>query len=208
MSLSFWLLSATVVGICVFVFKKTVSNDATNDYRIRDILSRQEDEELSLKKPTPQKEEQIPEPVGACVNKEYENSSAEQSYSYHTNSYSTTAHENTEETEPVEEKVFYEKINDDACENYNKFDEEDLYEDDEYTDEDYTEIDNEKSVHKPILKKRSLFDYVKTFWHGITFTIGILVCLYSFFGIATQVQTSNDAIIYSIWLLIGVVLIK
>ena len=39
MSLSVWLISAGVIGVCGFIFKKTVSNDAQNDFRLRDILT-------------------------------------------------------------------------------------------------------------------------------------------------------------------------
>ena len=58
------------------------------------------------------------------------------------------------------------------------------------------------------VKKKGFTDYVKMFWKGITFSIGALITLYSFYGLTHFVQTSNDAILYSIWLLVGVILIK
>ena len=56
--------------------------------------------------------------------------------------------------------------------------------------------------------KKDVLQMIKSFYKGITFTIGILVCLYSLFGVIKFAQTTDDAIIYSIWLLIGVILIK
>ena len=70
----------------------------------------------------------------------------------------------------------------------------------------HTKYQEPKVVKKsPLL---NLFGLVKTFWRGITFSLGALICLYAFYGVVAQAQTSNDALLYSIWLLIGVILIK
>lgn len=221
MSGTFWLILAGVIGICVFVFTKTVSNDAKNDYRIRDILT---NSKTVTKQEQPEEE---PVAVAAAPKQsfeEYQNEhnvyeelvAKQKQTSY--SSYSTTTHETESKKEPAqekpkfdEEKVYYEKINDDACP-YSKDD------DDDYYDEEPKTIYNNNTEYKnnfeeseqPLFQKprKNLFDYIKTFWKGITFTIGLLVCLYAFGGLAYNVQTSNDAIVYSIWLLIGVILIK
>lgn len=223
MSLSFWLILAGVIGVCVFIFTKTVSTDAKDDYRIRDILTNKKNET--------QKEE-IEEPVPVAETpkqsfEEYQNEhniyeeiAAKQNHSGYHSSYSTTTHisedsnKNSNETYK-QENVYYEKINDDACpEEETKT----VYSNDTYEEEQGSFMD--KKLKNSIYKEedetltpkekpyKSLFDYVKTFWRGITFTVGLLVCLYAFGGLAYNVQTSNDAIVYSIWLLIGVILIK
>lgn len=199
MSIQLFIVVVIIISICTIIFTKTVSNDAKNDFKIRDILSNN-DESESVKS--------IFEPVKS-VNEEksfedfenqkniYEEISEEQNKK-EKQDYNTTIHSAQKQEEPEidqEEDVYYEKINDEACsEEYN----EKYKEDDEY----------EQMLYKKPVVRGSLFDYVKTFWRGITFTIGLLVCLYSVIGIAYQVQTSNDAIIYSLWLLIGVILIK
>ena len=73
-------------------------------------------------------------------------------------------------------------------------------------DENIEEDKNEKNEFYP--KHRSLFDYVKTFWRSITFTIGVVICLCALYCLTAQIANSNDAVVYSIWLLIGVILIK
>lgn len=218
MSLSFWFILSAVAAICVFVFTKTVSSDAKNDYKIRDILANARSE-------APKKEtEEEPVPVAAAPKQsfeEYQNEhnvyeelvAKQKEAGYQ--SYSTTTHEDEKDEEEhffTQEKVYYEKINDDACpESETK----DVYPDDDetetmsgkkYSETLYDEIDEDYIPKKKPYK--SLFDYVKTFWKGITFTVGLLVCLYAFGGLAYNVQTSNDAIVFSIWLLIGVILIK
>lgn len=205
MSLSLWVVVVIVIAICTFIFTKTVSNDAANDFKLRDILSNSPDEEENEK---PLKSAYLPRGEESEPHQSYEEYEKQTGNIYEeiakeeNNEFETTVHETEpEETEETEEKpdeqcyqeeVYYEKINDDACDV-----------DEDYEEENYCEV-----KQKPYPKKRSLFDYVKTFWRGITFTIGFLICLYAFFGIISQVETSNDAIIYSIWLLIGVILIK
>lgn len=224
MSTSFWILFLVIGGICGVVFAKTVSNDAKNDYKLRDILTNSNKEETESEVFTPQTKsaaetEEKPKPVHAGIYEEkniYEEIAQEQqlSYSYTTNTHSTNNYtspqsskveENLNSTPKYEsEPVYYEKINDDACD----------IDEDEYIEEGYNEPKEFEGELKPkqnyakTKKSSSLFEYVKTFWKGITFCIGMLVCIYSFYGIATQVQTSNDAIVFSIWLLIGVILIK
>ncbi|MCR5265876.1 MAG: hypothetical protein K6E29_04700 [Cyanobacteria bacterium RUI128] len=217
MSLSFWFILSAIIGICVFVFTKTVSSDAKNDYRIRDILANAKSE---APKPEPAEE---PVPVAAAPKQsfeEYQNEhnvyeelvAKQKEAGYQ--SYSTTTHEDKKEEEQffTQEKVYYEKINDDACpveetkDIYRDEEEPEIKPDKKYSETLYDEVDEDYTPKKKQYK--SLSDYVKTFWKGITFTIGLLVCLYAFGGLAYNVQTSNDAIVYSIWLLIGVILIK
>lgn len=225
MSGSFWLILAAVTGICVFVFTKTVSNDAKNDYRIRDILTNSK----TVTKPEAT-EEKEPAAVAATPKQSfeeyqnehniYEELAAKQKESGYS-SYSTTTHTTESKNESAqekpkfaEEKIYYEKINDDACP-YSKDDDDD---DDYYEKEPKMTYNSNNTKYQkdfeekeePLYQKprKNLFDYIKTFWKGITFAIGLLVCLYAFGGLAYNVQTSNDAIVYSIWLLIGVILIK
>lgn len=67
---------------------------------------------------------------------------------------------------------------------------------------------HENYSHKNIKKKKDIAQMIKSFYRGITFAIGLLVSVYSLVGIIYFVQNTDDAIIYSLWLLIGVVLIK
>ena len=204
MSITFWIFLVIVLGICIFVFTKTVSNDAKNDYRLRDILSNSDDTVPEQKKePEPVKNPQeYLEPEKNIYEEIAEKQAAPNYDGYSTQTHETYNQETVSQEEEKEknisqpqEKVYYEKINDDACD----------------IEEDYYEAEQPKNIkYKPEQKpyRRSLFDYVKTFWRGVTFTVGGLICLYSAYGIVTQVQTSNDAIIFSLWLLIGVISIK
>ncbi len=215
MTISLWAIFIIIGGICAFIFAKTVSNDAKNDYSIRDILSNNDDSEPVIiekqiveaprqeyKEETNIYDEIIRKQQAQQTAQNQQIQENQQEQTSYNNAYSTTTHEDTpkHERSNYEQQVFYEKINDDAC----PYDKDENKDDDYFEDDDY---EQEKPI-KTVKKRRSLFDYVKTFWHGITFTIGIIICIYSFIGISTQVQTSNDAIIYSIWLLIGVILIK
>lgn len=217
MSLSLWVVVIIVITVCTIIFTKTVSNDAANDYKLRDILSKSPDEEEngSQKKlksafiPTEEEEEapmqQSYEDYEKQTGNIYEEMVKEQNsqaQDFGTKVHETAADEFDEDIEEeqeeykepqnnYQEEVYYEKINDDACD----FEEED--------EENYCEVQQKKYP-----KKSGLLGFVKTFWRGITFSVGLLVCLYSLIGILNMVQTSNDAIIYSLWLLIGVILIK
>ncbi|MCM1264680.1 MAG: hypothetical protein NC200_00650 [Candidatus Gastranaerophilales bacterium] len=188
MTTSLWVILTLVTILCIVIFKKTVSNDAENDFKIRDVLSRPDvDEPEHI-------EEQFksePEPVAEFEQKieNFKKIQQEPVQEKLDCEYRTNVHEKqiieedlneSYQEESGEEKVFYDK-------------------------EFSKEILKDKNIAK---KKFGLFDYVRVFWRSITFTVGILVCLYSLFGILRYVQTSNDAIIYSIWLLIGVILIK
>lgn len=243
MSLSVWLISAGVIGVCGFIFKKTVSNDAQNDFRLRDILTTdspyeeeiQEEVSVSPKKDISKpkffnelkKDDMQQETVATKTLYDEPEQEQKVNYSYSTNTYSTSTHSDNE-TKTTNEKntyeydnepVYYEKINDDACEPDYKpdddFDEEyqsTAYQKD-YNDfvEDEPQPSHTKYQEPKVVKKSpllNLFGLVKTFWRGITFSLGALICLYAFYGVVAQAQTSNDALLYSIWLLIGVILIK
>ena len=202
MSLSVLIVAIILLSMCVYVFTKTVSNDAKNDFKLRDILydSNENNTELYQKK----LKENIQYSKDATVEKVYANNiyeelANEQNYQTNKNTYSTTAHDmnekfSEESSSQYNDDTYYEKINDDPIEE----------------EEQEIETTQKTTYKQPIYspKKRNLADYVKTFWRGITFSIGALVCVYSFIGLAYNVQTSNDALVYSIWLLIGVILIK
>lgn len=284
MSVPFMIFLVVIFSICAFIFAKTVSNDAENDYKLRDILANagstddetEEKEEVILPGQEIEKPKFFDEakPKFANADKQtvlpraekniYQEMAERQAtnYAYSTN-YKTTAHEtenedaeevtfdtpvatvteekteNTTYSTPVHEKepkrepekeeqpktvlydepVYYEKINDDACdpEEYqnDEIEEEEIAEEEnpqiyaakyDDTDEEYYEEDKIKTVKS--YSPNGLFGYVKTFWKGITFTLGAFLCLYAAYGIITQAQTPNDALLYSIWLLIGVILIK
>ena len=69
MSLSFWLILTAVIGICVFIFTKTVSSDAKNDYKIRDILANTKSE---LRKEEQEEPEEEPVPVATVPKQSFE----------------------------------------------------------------------------------------------------------------------------------------
>ena len=245
MSLSVLFLSAGIIGLCGFIFKKTVSNDAKNDFTLRDILTSEspyeaEEEEVKvasqdIRKPKffneLKNEEAERETETVAIKTDYEDSEREQkdNYAYSTRAYSTNVHDvNEQRTEEKpnyqydDEPVYYEKINDDACEpdydTTDDYEEEftakksidfDNFDDEEDDDDDlkYTPKNKETKIVKKSFGS-SLFSLIKTFWRGITFSLGALICLYAFYGVVAQAQTSNDALLYSIWLLIGVILIK
>lgn len=212
MSLSFWVATVLVVGGCTAIFKKAVSNDSKNDYRIRDILTHSSEDEVtnsfSARKDYGDRERESVL-VGATPNSVEEDM---------TTGYSTVTHESQTQSYSApkpeaisQETDYYERINDDACECDDEDDddyEEDMDNEPKLEREDIKYKNLKEPVYSQTTPKRSLFDYVKTFWRGITFALGMLISIYSFIGITTQVQTSNDAIVYSIWLLIGVILIK
>ena len=202
MSTTFWIILVVVLGICIYVFTKTISNDAENDYRLRDILANSNnDDMLSDERPNTKinlnlKESEIqPEPeknIYEEIAQEQQKDITKNTY----NEYSTQTHEvpNNVETKKVAydypKTDYYEKINDDVCE----------------YDENIEEDKNEKNEFYP--KRRSIFDYVKTFWRSITFTIGVVICLCALYCLTAQIANSNDAVVYSVWLLIGLILIK
>jgi hypothetical protein len=213
MSLSILIPAIIIVSICVFVFTKTVSNDAKNDFKLRDILSNTQDNDTAEtpvynKQQTINSQEATVEKVYA--NNIYEELSKEETNQTKYSGYSTTTHDTGYEKR--EEKpnynnndTYYEKINDDACPDD---DEKYIDEDEDYEDISYEKKTSPKKQKIRPVKTRNLFDYVKTFWRGVTFTVGAIVTVYSFIGLAYNVQTSNDALIFTLWLLIGVILIK
>ena len=201
MTTSLWIIIAVVSIVCIIIFKKTVTNDAENDFKIRDVLSRPDlsEEENSLTETFNNEVEpqSIQKPMSQEMNKQlytepeniYENLQKQQ----YEAEYKTNIHEET---------VMEKSLNHSYQEQ--KSDKED--DDSIHYDKDFSyEIKKEKT---PVKKKNNMFDYVRIFWRGITFAIGVLVCLYSLLGLTHYVQTSNDAIIYSLWLLIGVILVK
>jgi hypothetical protein len=202
MSVPFLIFLTIILGLCIYVFTKTVSNDAKNDFRLRDILSNSEEKDSVLAKSQTIKDN-INSTKEATVEKVYANNIYEElansSENQKNNNYSTTTHNNSyeETTSRYNDDTYYEKINDDACPQEDKR----IYYEEEYISKNFKNQNYNR-------KSKNLFGYVKTFWKGITFSIGALVCIYSFIGLAYNVQTSNDALIYSLWLLIGVILIK
>lgn len=232
MSIKLMLGIIAVLAMCIFIFKKTVSGDAENDYKLRDILAnaKEEDDEKIVEKPTlnlksTYNEKALSENVYEQMEKEgvnngvnnnvnskvnvgvavAENDTAEEEKQEETppyNSYSTNTH-----TKSYNNDVYYEKINDDACEVEDEEDEEEskIFNSKSYDDEpEEYNYKSEKTITKP---SKTIVDYIKTFWRGVTFTAGLLFSLYALYGF-TSVHDSNDAVIYSIWLLAGVILLK
>ena len=216
MSIKLMLGIMTVLAICIFVFKKTVSGDAENDYKLRDILANakvedEETEEKEIQKPSlniksSYNEKALEENVYEEMEKEESSpvkvlEKPEEKPLY--NNYSTQTHE----TSTYNSEVYYEKINDDACDtdvSEDTEDEEELYD----NNSNYKEISYDDYIPEKPKQKKTILDYIKTFWRGVTFTTGLLFSLYAIFGLTQMVQTSNDAIVYSIWLLAGVILLK
>ena len=213
MSIKLILGIVAVLAICIYVFKKTVSNDAENDYRLRDILANSGSKEEETEKPTlnlksSYNEKALEENVYEELEKEkndktvavieHEEEKTQQAAEPQT-SYSTTTHESySYHTPNYNQEVYYEKVNDDACESYSS-------EDEEPAEEEY-KLSSEKTV--TVKKSMGLLDYVKTFWKGVTFTIGAVLFLYAVYGLMNLTQTPEEAIKYSIWLLAGIILVK
>lgn len=200
MSTSVWAILVIITIACIIIFKKTVSSDAENDFKIRDILSGNSYEEPE---PIPQ-----PEKIQKSVKEEYLNTQKniykeieeleeKESQKEQTQNYSQTHNQYSTQTHNEQEKFHTEtnKNYDYNTQNSNK--------QQTYFDKEFQNIEKEYTT-----KKRGFSNYVQMFWRGITFTIGALISVYSFYGLTHFVQTSNDAILYSIWLLIGVILIK
>ena len=212
MSIKLMLRIITILAICIYIFKKTVSGDAENDYRLRDILanSDKDDEELTTEKPSLNLNSGYNEK--ALSENVYEELEKEQTSNVQVvektqeksefNNYSTQTHE----TQNYSSDVYYEKINDDACDVEN-FDEDNSYIDktdnlNTYDKEEYNLKPNKNNTSK------SLLGYIKSFWRGVTFTTGLLFSLYAIYGFTFLIQDTNDSIVYSIWLLAGVILLK
>lgn len=130
---------------------------------------------------------------------EYVNNEPEKETVYNNYEYKTEAHLNNNSDDLPPQKEIYSEVNDYKEKNDNKAD--------EGFNGAYEIYENPKNIQNKKIKK-DIIQMIKSFYRGITFTIGLLVCLYSLFGIIKFVQTTDDAIIYSIWLLIGVILIK
>lgn len=197
MSLPLLIFLIVIFGVCAFIFTKTVSNDAKNDFRLRDILSQTDDDTVISNKNLNRVKTEEATVDNVYSSNIYEDIVNSQKTNSSETEYSTTAHsennsEQKSETPKYNQNTYYERINDDAC-----------FEDD-YEDLDY----NADDCVRKTSKSSKIINYIKIFWRGIIFTIGLLVSIYSFIGLAYNVQTSNDALIYSLWLLIGVILIK
>lgn len=231
LSLTVFLSAALIIS--VFIFKKMITNDAQNDYKLRDILANTKEEEPEVqeelqhsfkfsKELTKEKETYTPpkqeEAEKVYAHNMYEEIGAKQETIQKPSFYSTNTHETKTYQQPLKptysQDTYYEKINDDACPEYTSKEEdysttqynktyEDKYE--ETTDE-VEEDTKETYIQTPTKPSRNLYDYVKTFWRGITFTVGMLICVYSFLGL-TQ-GSPDSALLYTLWLLIGVMLIK
>ena len=202
MSTSLWIIIAVITIISIIIFKKTVSSDAENDFKIRDILSGNsyEEEPEPTQQPiktqksveedylNPQKN--IYEEIEELEHKQTTKQSQE--YSQPKQEYSTQTHNEQEFHTETQNNYEYSAQN-----SYKQPQSKTMFE---------KEFQNVEKEYKT--KKKGLADYIKMFWKGITFSIGALITLYSFYGLTHFVQTSNDAILYSIWLLVGVILIK
>ena len=215
MTTSLWVVFGIILAVCGFIFTKTVSNDAKDDYRLRDILANagndeetesEEKEEVILPgqeiakpkffdEPKPEFKHADEQPVMVKTKEDEKNIYQElaekqkENYSYSTNTYATMAHETIsdkkeksrvepetkEESKFEYEKPVYEKINDDACDpcEYEHEEEEDILEDEEkiYAEKDFEdEMEEDTKSYKTVKRNQSLFDYVKMFWKGITFS--------------------------------------
>lgn len=212
MTTTFWISLTVVLIICVVIFNKTVSGDKENDYRLRDILARAADEDEEEKEnkdeeSLPQKTEEY-DPSALEVNV-YEEMEKQQKVET-TNNYSTTIHV-SEESESIIPKnnlnfnqdVYYEKINDDACDEVS-----DIFEDNEQEDEEESFEDKKPSKKKEAEKNSGFIYYIKTFWRGVTFTAGIICFILATYGFLNSAQTTSDDIIFAILLLAGVILLK
>lgn len=202
MSTSLWIIIAVITIISIIIFKKTVSSDAENDFKIRDILSGNSYEEEP--EPTPQQiktqknietdylnpQKNIYEEIEELEHKQ--STQQAQEYSQPKQEYSTQTHNEQEFHTETQNNYEYSAQN-----SYKQPQSKTMFE------KEFQNIEKEYKV-----KKKGFTDYVKMFWKGITFSIGALITLYSFYGLTHFVQTSNDAILYSIWLLVGVILIK
>jgi len=188
MSTSLWIAVFVVLALCIFIFKKTISSDAENDFKIRDILSSRDSvpNESINKMAQP---EHAHQPSEADYTETQKNLYEEIAESQKQEQYKTETH-NDYHTEYS--KSFGTKTSDD-----NTLD-----------NAAYDKNFKHKSTPEAYVKRLGFCDFLRIFWRGITFTIGSLACLYSLYGLVSFVQTSNDAVIYSIWLLIGVILIK
>ena len=202
MSTSLWIIIAVITIISIIIFKKTVSSDAENDFKIRDILSGNSYEEETEPTPQPIKtqknieadylnpQKNIYEEIEELEHKQ--STQQTQEYSQPKQEYSTQTHNEQEFHTETQDNYEYSAQN-----SYKQPQSKTMFE---------KEFQNIEKEYKT--KKKGLADYVKMFWKGITFSIGALITLYSFYGLTHFVQTSNDAILYSIWLLVGVILIK
>lgn len=202
MSTSLWIIIAVITIISIIIFKKTVSSDAENDFKIRDILSGNSYEEEPEQTPQPIKtqknieadylnpQKNIYEEIEELEHKQ--STQQAQEYSQPKQEYSTQTHNEQEFHTETQNNYEYSTQN-----SYKQPQSKTMFE------KEFQNIEKEYKV-----KKKGFTDYVKMFWKGITFSIGALITLYSFYGLTHFVQTSNDAILYSIWLLVGVILIK
>lgn len=196
MSVSLIIVLVVVVIFCVIVFQKTVAGDAENDFKIRDVLSRPDI--LEEDKPSVEQEysyqEKVEDSFYATSNNHIVEPEENTSLDYE--EFKTNSHED-DLKENKSEEIFRKEIEESIKEEPKKS---------VYVQKDSSKyIEKEKIVDK---KSKNFFEYVKMFWRGVTFTVGMLICLASVFGIFVHTQTSNDALIYSIWALIGVILIK
>ena len=223
MSVSFWIVLGIVLILCCYLFTKTVSNDAENDIKLRDILSnpvsgtglKKEDNDFSKNeaKGFEFKNKQT-EPIiktSEMKNGDYTKAELE--------TYSTTAHsysnnntgadiiESSSQKSPQEES-YYQK---DRCMVTDKVEEDEpelvinkkIYKTVTETTSDTEGLFKEKE-HVVTSQKRGYLYYIKIFWKGMTFALGIPACLYGLH----MLFSGADSLVASVWVLIGVILIK
>ncbi|GEM_PF-5732871 len=240
MSTSFWMILGGILLLCAFVFTKTVSNDARNDYMLRDILSNTPDN-------TDYQEEKKREKVGSSAISEYEehqnkvyasiqNSQGSQySTTMHTDSSNSNYHTNcgnstsVKEPDHVQEESYYQK---DRCMETDKVgvNTEPTMKEQKKTEPEPVKTlpkraskflpsadDTEEEVYSPVKEVRvtaekphtkGVMSYIKTFWRGITFTLGGLACLYGLYMFMASASMGADTLVATLWVLIGVILVK
>ena len=192
MSAQVCILIIVVVIFMAILFRKIVRTDARDDFRIKNILKYSDTEENSTSD-YQNIQKSVQESMNFSSNNEYKTEvhSEKDSLSQDIQP-EPKQQENIHYSKDFHENTYEEKIND---ERYIKSD-------------DYFEKYESPNNIKDKKIKKDVHQMIKSFYKGITFTIGILVCLYALFGVIKFAQTTDDAIIYSIWLLIGVILIK
>jgi len=245
MTVSFWLITAIVLIFCGYLFKRTVSNDAQNDFKLRDIMSN-----TTVSAPI-KKEEEEQEEISSFPGKnlarksggfEFKDEKIQHQESVssmnmaNTNSsttYSTQIHDNnsirtnsTPSAPHTQEESYYQK---DRCMVTDRIDDEPhqttvhstltmtetktepITEKEEETNEvSYSKefSANMRKEYTPTINKLGVFDYIKTFWKGMTFALGVPALIYGLFSFITNAPTMTEKLTYSIWMLLGVILIK
>lgn len=237
MSTSFWMIFGGAMLLCAFIFTKTISNDARNDYMLRDILSNSSDEtdyrkqreEKVLNTQKMQYEEtQNQVSVVSAQPSQYSTTMHAEKSDYHTNYGNSVA---VKEPEHVQEESYYQKDRCMATDKVNPTNTEPTVKNNikqekaepvqtlpkrasKFLPSDNTEEEYTISEEKPLAVKahnhqsNGLMHYIKLFWRGITFTLGALACLYGLNMFLSSAAMGADTLVSTLWVLIGVILVK